>query len=189
MVVRIDAVTPADLFRLARRRFMLGEELEIQGLADELHVSRATAYRWAGNADVLVGRVIASIAEDTFGRAAREARGRGYDRIVDTYRRGTRYVATSKPYRRWIAREDPDVVLRIVASKHHPPQATTMRLWEDTLGQAARDGHVDLPLSAHTMAYAVVRLSESFLYADLIAGEEPDVDSAVETFKLLVRPA
>ena len=39
------------------------------------------------------------------------------------------------------------------------------------------------------MAYAVVRLGESFLYADLIAGEEPDVDSAVETFKLLVRPA
>lgn len=189
MAVRIDTVTPADLMRLARRRFLRGEGLDVQSLADELRVSRATAYRWAGNADVLVGRVIAALAEETFLRSAREACGESYDRIVDMYRRGTRYVATSKPYRRWIAREDPDVVLRIVASKHHPPQATTMRLWEETLRVAAQEGVVDLPLDAHTMAYAIVRLSESFLYADLIAGEEPDVDSAVETFKLLVRPA
>ena len=47
---------------------MRGEELDVQGLADELGVSRATAYRWAGNADALVGRVIASLAEDTFRR-------------------------------------------------------------------------------------------------------------------------
>ncbi|MGH2758129.1 MAG: QsdR family transcriptional regulator [Vicinamibacterales bacterium] len=30
------------------------------------------------------------------------------------------------------------------------------------------------------------RISESFLYADLIAGEEPDVEKAVEIFKLLL---
>jgi AcrR family transcriptional regulator len=189
MAVRLDAPTAADLFRHARRRFLRGEEIEIQGLADELRVSRATAYRWAGNADTLVGTVIASLAEDTFRRATREARGSGYARLVDVHRRGTRYIATSKPYRAWIAREDPETVLRIVASKHYPAQATTIRCWEETLRDEAARGVIALPLDAHTMAYAIVRLGESFLYADLIAGEEPDVDSAVETFKLLVRPA
>jgi AcrR family transcriptional regulator len=189
MAVRVDEVTSVDLVRLARRRFLRGERLEIQGLADELGVSRATAYRWAGNADVLVGRVIASLAEETFRRADREAGGRGYERLVDLHRRGTKAIATSKPYRAWIAREDPESVLRIVASKHHPAQATSIRCWEETLRAEAARGVITLPLDAHTLAYAIVRLGESFLYADLIAGEEPDVDSAVETFRLLVRPA
>jgi AcrR family transcriptional regulator len=192
VAVRFDTLRSAtreDLVRLARRRFMRGERIDVQSLADELNVSRATAYRWAGNADRLVGTVIASLAEETFLLARREARGRGYARLVDLHRRGTRYMATSKPYRTWIASEDPETVLRIVASKHHPAQATSMRLWEETLRDEAARGVISLPLDAHTMAYAVVRLGESFLYADLIAGEEPDVDSAVETFKLLVRPA
>lgn len=189
MAIRLDAPTSDDLFRLARRRFLRGEDVEIQGLADELGVSRATAYRWAGNADTLVGRVIASLAEDTFRQAQRRARGTGAGRLVDLHRRGTRAIATSKPYRTWIAREDPERVLRIVASKHHPAQATTIRCWEETLIDAASRGEITLPLDAHTLAYAIVRLGESFLYADLIAGEEPDIDSAVETFKLLVRPA
>ena len=189
MAVRTEEITAADLFRLARRRFLRGERLDIQGLADELGVSRATAYRWAGNADTLVGAVIASMVEDTVERSRREAGGRGYDRLVNEYRIGARYVARSKPYRAWIARTDPETVLRIVASKHFPPQATTIRLWDANLREAAANGVIALPMDAHTLAYAIVRLGESFLYADLIAGEEPDVDSAVETFKLLVRPA
>jgi hypothetical protein len=42
-------------------------------------------------------------------------------------------------------------------------------------------------VDAHTLAYAVVRLVESFLYADLVAGEEPDLAKAVEVLRLLLR--
>lgn len=189
MAVQVAAVKPADLLRLARRRFLRGEELDVQGLAEELEISRATAYRWAGNADTLVARVIASLIEDTFRLVRREARGRGYARLVDMHRLGLGYMATSKPYRSWIAREDPETVLRIVASKHYPVQATTIRLWAEVLREEADRGTIVLPLDAHTLAYATVRLGESFLYADMIAGEEPDIDSAVEIFKQLVRPA
>lgn len=37
------------------------------------------------------------------------------------------------------------------------------------------------------MAYAIVRIGESFLYADTIAGEKPDLDKAVEIVKLMLR--
>ena len=37
------------------------------------------------------------------------------------------------------------------------------------------------------MAYALVRVVESFLYADAIAGETPDIDKAVEILKLMLR--
>ena len=39
------APTQADLLHLARRRFIAGARLDIQGLAEEIGVSRATAYR------------------------------------------------------------------------------------------------------------------------------------------------
>src|SRR5437867_10688852 len=112
---------PDDLVALARKHFLRGERLEIQSLAEELGVSRATAYRWAGNADLLAGRVIADISGATFHRCVREARGRGWDRLIDVNARGLRYIASSKPYRAFLERE-PETALRIVATKEGPVQ-------------------------------------------------------------------
>src|SRR5215813_9070683 len=80
--------TAADLRALARRRFLAGERLSLEELAAELQVSRATVYRWAGNAEQLAGEVVAGMVEETFQRTVREARGRGADRIIDATARG-----------------------------------------------------------------------------------------------------
>src|SRR5258706_7795907 len=90
--------TEADLHALARRRFLAGERINVEELAAELGISRATAYRWAGNVDLLTAHVIAGIVEDTHHRSVREAKGRGAARIVDVTARGLRYIATSAPY-------------------------------------------------------------------------------------------
>lgn len=189
MAIKLEerpAPTPQDMLALARRRFLNSEKLDINGLAAELGISRATAYRWAGNVEELTGVVIASLAAETFRLALDEAQGEGVERLVDMIRRGMRYMSTG-PYRSWIEREDPETALRIVASKFGPAQATMIRLWEQLLTEEVQRGNLHLPVDAHTMAYAIVRLGESFLYADIIAGEEPDVDNAVEIHKLLLR--
>ena len=187
MAVRLDtAAGPDDLVELARRKFLRGERLEIQGLAEELNVSRATAYRWAGNIDLLTGRLIAQIVEATHLRCLREAKGKGWDRIVDVNARGMRYIAASRPYQQFLTR-DPEIALRIVATKEGPVQATTVRLQQALIEHEARRGNIRLRVDAHTLAYAVVRLVESFLYADLVAGEEPDLAKAVEVLRLLLR--
>jgi transcriptional regulator with XRE-family HTH domain len=178
--------TAADLRALAHRRFLAGERLALEELAGELGISRATAYRWAGNVDLLTADVIASIVEDTFRRAVREARGRGAERVVDATARGLRYIATSAPYRAFVER-DPQRALRIVASKEAPVQARTIALNQQLIEEEMRSGSLKLPVDAHTMAYALVRIGESFLYADAIAGEEPDLDKAVEILKLMLR--
>lgn len=189
MAIKLDerpAPGPSDLLVAARRRFMHGQKLDISGLAEELGVSRATAYRWAGNVEELTDRVIASLAEETFHRAVREADGKGIDRLIDANRRGLRYIA-SGPYRDWLSREDPETALRIVASRFGHAQRTTIRLWEELLTEEVRCGRLELPIPPHAMAYAIVRISESFLYADLIAGEQPDIESCVEILKLLLK--
>ena len=184
--VRQPPPAAADLLALARRRFLRGERFGVEELAAELGVSRATAYRWAGNAELLAGTVIASLAEDTFRRALREVRGRGAARVVGVMARGMRYIATSDAYRAFVAR-DPQRALRLVASKDGPVQQRTIALHEELLAEEIRRGALRLPVDAHTMAYALVRIVESFLYADAIAGEQPDLDKAVDILKLMLR--
>src|SRR5439155_629984 len=148
----------------AGRRFLASERLSLEELAAELGISRATAYRWAGNVEQLAGEVIASIVEDTHRRTVREARGRGAERVVDSIARGMRYIAASTPYRAFLER-DPQKALRIVASKEAPVQAHTIALNQQLLEEEIERGTLDLPVDAHTMAYALVRIAESFLYA------------------------
>jgi uncharacterized protein (DUF1697 family) len=178
--------TASDLRALARRRFLAGERLSLEELSADLGISRATAYRWAGNVELLAGEVIASIVRDTHERAVREAKGRGTERVVDVFARGLRYIASSAPYRAFLER-DPQKALRIVASKEAPVQAQTIALNQQLLEEEIASGALRLPVDAHTMAYALVRIAESFLYADMIAGEKPDLDKAVEIVKLMLR--
>jgi hypothetical protein len=178
--------TAPDLLDLARRRFLKGERIGLEDLSAELGISRATAYRWAGNADLLSGLVIASIAEDTFRRAASEARGRGAARVVDVIARGMRYVATSAAYRAFLER-DPQRALRIVASKDGPVLQRTIAMHEELLAEEVGRGTLELPVDTHTMAYALVRVVESFLYADAIAGETLELEKAVAILKLMLR--
>ena len=178
--------TAPELLAAARRRFLRAERFSVEDLAAELGISRATAYRWAGNAEQVAGHVVASLAEDTFRRAVREARGRGATRVVDVIARGMRYIATSEPYRAFVER-DPQRALRIVASKDGPVQRRTIALHEELLEEEVRRGALRLPVDAHTMAYALVRVVESFLYADAVAGEQVDLEKAVAILKLMLR--
>lgn len=192
--IRRSRVAPAaapvgsgiDGLALARRRFLDGERLSPERLAGELGISRATAYRRFGNAEQLAGEVIARLAEDTFHRTVREARGRGADRVVDHLARGMRYIASNKAYRAFLER-DPQKALWIVTSKAGPVQARTIALNEGLLEEEIAAGNLRLPVDAHTMAYALVRIAEAFLYADMITGEKPDFAKATQILSLMLR--
>jgi AcrR family transcriptional regulator len=177
--------TRDDLLAAARRRFFRGEKLELAALAEELGISRATAYRWAGNADQLVGEVIADLAEQTFHMTWSEAKGKGAAKIIASMTRGMRYIIGSEPYRRFLER-DPASGLRIAASKDGPSQGRMIALHQQILEEEIAKGNLTLTVDTHTMAYALVRIAETFIYADLIAGEKPDIDKAREILKLLL---
>ncbi len=47
-------------------------------------------------------------------------------------------------------------------------------------------GSFDASLDTPTLAYAIVRISEGFLYADVIADRAPDIDRAVTLIEALL---
>ena len=68
---------PLTAFRVARGWFLAGRRIEMQELAAELGVNRATLFRWVGSRDDLLAEIIWSLAEPTLKHAIDESSGLG----------------------------------------------------------------------------------------------------------------
>jgi AcrR family transcriptional regulator len=178
--------TPLDALGLARRRWLAGERLDMGALAKELGVSRATLYSWVGSRERLIGEVIWSVAEEGLRQATEAARGEGAEYVVDVVERFATLNASFEPLRRFIE-QDPELALRILTSKKGPVQERMIAAAHDLLAEQVKAGKLSLPLDIDTLAYLLIRVNESFIYSDVIAGSEPDVDKAVAAVRLLLR--
>jgi AcrR family transcriptional regulator len=177
--------TPLDALRLARRRWLAGERLDMGGLARELGISRAPLYSWVGSKERLIGEVIWSFAEEGVRQARGAAGGSGADYIVDVMERFVSLNATFKPLLNFIS-EDPQLALRVLTSQDGPVQGRMIAVARELLVEQVEAGRLTPALDIDTLAYLMVRVAESFLYSDVITGSEPDVDKAVEVVRVLL---
>lgn len=173
-----------ELFRLARRRFLHGERLDMQAMAGELGVSRATVYRWAGNHDQLLGEVLVDLTRKTWALAECDVPGRGAEHVLTVYRRVLTMLVTSEPYRTALLR-DPRQLLR-VATRDGRVIRTVTDLCVDLLAREEATGSLVLPTDHRALASAMVRIGEATIYADLLAGADPDIDRSVDIVALLL---
>jgi AcrR family transcriptional regulator len=176
--------TRVDLLALARRRFLKSQRLDMQAMGAELGVSRTTVYRWAGNHDQLLGEVWSQLAWETFLVAEHGVRHHGRARVLVVYANFLRLLATSEPLRIAL-RRDPHQFLRVV-TRPGPVSRTTTSLCEELLRREVERGALQLQADVGALASAMVRIGEAALYADLLAGVEPDVDRSVEILGLLL---
>src|SRR5919199_5473703 len=79
--------TPLDAFRLARRKFLAAERIDMSALADELGVNRVTLYRWVGSREQLLVEVIWSLGSRTLEKCDARTRAKGSERIVQVVTR------------------------------------------------------------------------------------------------------
>ena len=177
--------TPIDALGLARRRWVAGERLDMGRLAQDLGISRATLYSWVGSKERLIGEVIWSYADDGMRQAREAAIGTGADYIVDVFERFARLNAAFEPLRRFIE-QDAELALRVLTSKDSPVQGRMIAVARDLLVTQVEAGALAPALDIETLAYTMVRVAEAFLYSDIIAGSEPDVDKAVAVVQVLL---
>jgi AcrR family transcriptional regulator len=176
---------PADALRLAREKFLAGHRLDMQQLAAELGVNRATLYRWVGSKELLLGEVISSLSVAAHKRARAELDGSGPAYIAAVTERVLAGILTNEPMQRFLE-HDPAYALRVLTSKESTVQRRGMEATRELLEEQAALGALDTPADLEDLAYVIMRIGESFVYSDVITGSQPDVKKAGQMVRLLL---
>jgi len=179
---------PARAVLLAARWVHDGRRLDMQGIADELGLSRATLFRHAGSREALLGQALWLLTERTLAAAARRWEAeRGPDELhtPGTGRHVNAIVSQSKGLRRLLD-DEPALALRVLTDPLGPVQPGIVAFVEALLRRDMAEFGL-IPLTdPDALAYALVRLGESFLYADVLAARKPDVAAANRLQRALV---
>jgi AcrR family transcriptional regulator len=159
--------------------------VDLDDLARELAVSRATLYRVVDGRDRLVADVLWSLTEAGFHRSARRARGQGLERLVDAAVLQLADVAASQPFRRFL-RHHPATAFRALFLPDNQVHSRLAELWAQHLTDARERGELTLPFDAETTASLVVTVATALLYTGLLAGSDPDLQVARRALRSLL---
>jgi len=176
--------SPVDLFNLAKRHWLAGERIDVGALATRLKIGRATAFRWVGSRELLLGEILWSLCDALITDVAANAPGSGASRVAAICEASVRAIVQFRPLRHFV-RQDPEYALKLLVSKLGPVQKRSIGRVRDLLESEAARGLV-LPLRVDTLAYLIVRLCESFIYADVISDQAVDVADAGLAVELLL---
>jgi AcrR family transcriptional regulator len=176
---------PIDALTAARRGWLRGENLDMGRLAEELGTSRATLYRWVGDKDRLLSEVMWSLAADTLEQAREQASTSGPEYVADVLDWFMTAVTYHPAMRRFLAR-DPEYALRILTSQHSVIRARTTDAVGELLAEQEKAGALQPALDSGALSYLIVRIMESFMYSELIAGAEPDISKATTAIRILL---
>ena len=177
---------PAEIFAAAVDTFVAEQRLDMRSLARRLGVARATLYRRAGNRERLLDELLwwrarRLLADQVQATAALA----GTERLVAVIGGVLRAIARDRPLRAFL-RSDPETALRLLTGSrstvHRGMAGTLERLIETERDRGCFDASLDTP----TLAYAILRISESFLYSDVIADRAPDIDRAITVIQALL---
>jgi AcrR family transcriptional regulator len=180
------ADVPPEIFAAALQTFLQMRRLDMQALAGELGMGRSSLYRRARSRDHLLSAVLSYLTRRAIVRALDAAQGlTGAGRIMAVVSHFLRDVHGQASLRR-LLQEEPEVALRILTSKRGVVQRCLIDAVERLLAEEEAESRFGLTMHRATLAYVIVRIGESFLYADVIADNQPDVDRAAEVIARLV---
>ena len=179
------SVGPADALVAARRKFLHHERVDMNELAGELGVGRATLYRWVGSRDELLGEVLWSLSVQGLAMAREKAKGTGVEWFLSIYAAFGDVIVESTAVRHF-AETEPECALRVMTTQVSPQQRRIIDYYRDLLIEARDTKGLKLRLDPETLSFVLVRVAESFLWTDLITGEEPDLTKSYEVARIIL---
>ena len=178
--------TPAGAFRAARRMYLQGRRVDMGALASELGISRATLYRWTGDRDQLLADVLWSLSDDIFEQAkADHPEHGGRERLLASFRQHVGALIAAEPLHIFLQKET-QAALRILTSPDGGVQSRTVAKLAELYREEQQAGAFEPRIEPAALAYAVVRVTESFIYSDAIATGEPELERAERIVALLL---
>ena len=174
------ANSAARIVSTAARWIYEGRRVDMQGLADELGVSRVTLFRRVGSREELISQALWRLTERMLEIAVERweaERPEGELHTPGTIRHINAMVAGSTGLRRLLD-DEPVLTMRVLTDPRGKVQSGVVAFNEVLLRQDMEEFGLVTIIEPSALAYALVRLGESFLYADVIAARKPDVETA-----------
>lgn len=172
---RPAAASREDVLEAGLYRYLRGRRVDVQAIAAELGLGRTTIYRWFGSREALIGEVVVRATEPELVKARKGTEGKGGPGLLETFDRFNRVLADAPALRAFVEQER-DAALRVVASGAGLVQPRMVELISGLIIEEVEAGTYDPPVDPSTLGYAIVRLAESFLFNDAVAGMRGDVD-------------
>ena len=160
---------------LATKRFLEGERIDVQAIARELGLARATMHRWFQTREALLGEVLAALGEQRLLAIRARTPGGGARALLETFDAFNRELAATEGMRMLLAQEQ-ERALRILTSSGGLVQPRMVATLQAMIEDEVQAGRYEAKVDPSVLAYAIVRLAEAFLYNDAIAGIRGDTE-------------
>jgi AcrR family transcriptional regulator len=167
--------TREEVLAAATAVFAAGHPVDVQAIATDLGVGRATIYRWFGSREGLLAEVLVGAAERLVADARAQTRGRGARALLTTFDTVNRRLAHAPALRQFVQDERP-LATRLYILSGGPVQQRMVQLIRSLIDERVGQDGFAPPTDPETLAYAVVRLAEAFLFNDATAGSSGDLD-------------
>jgi AcrR family transcriptional regulator len=178
----------ARIVAAAARWIQDGRRLDMQGLADELGISRVTLFRRVGSREALLGKALWMLTQRTLEAAAARweaERPEGELHTPGTGRYINMIVSQSTGLHR-LLEDEPALTIRVLTDPHGQVQTGVVAFIEELLRRDIAEFGLVTIIEPDALAYALVRLGESFLYADVLAARKPDVEAVGRLQRALI---
>lgn len=153
---------------MAKDQFRTGERIDISAIATTFGMSRATVYRWFGSRRGLIEEVLLGEFQEMAGRAVARAAGTGAKRLLSLLDGFNRQLLASSALLAFI-RHDPEG-LSIITSETGLVQPTVVAVLRAEIERSVTEDGYRPRVDPPTLAYALVRLAEVFMYDDAVTG-------------------
>jgi AcrR family transcriptional regulator len=173
---------PEPVIEAATAMYLRNGWIDMRALAESAGIGRSTLYRKVGDRDALLGEVIWGVVRTSAHRAWSTSSGEPRERILTMLETQMTDAVASEGLRKLLCR-NPDYGLRILTSRHGSVERRLVTAIGE-LFSAQLEPHEGL--TASQLAFAVVRVAESFCYSDILAGVEPDVPAAMTIIERLI---
>jgi AcrR family transcriptional regulator len=172
---RPAAASREDVIDAGLYRYLRGRRVDVQAIAGELGLGRATIYRWFGSRDQLLGEVIIRATEPVLADCRKGLSGKGGPGLLETFDRFNRALADAPALRAFVEQER-EAALRLIASGAGLVQPRIVELITGLIAEEVDAGTYDPPVEPSVLGYAIVKLAQAFLFSDAVVGIRGDVD-------------
>src|SRR5262249_30552883 len=142
---RPAAASREDVLEAGLYRYLRGQRVDVQAIAGELGLGRATIYRWFGSREALLGEIMVRATEPVLESARKGERGKRGPRLLTPSDRFNRTLADPPALRAFLDAER-DAALRIIASDASISQARVIELITAMITEEVEAGNYNPPI-------------------------------------------